>query len=300
MRVEDLETPVPVIDLDRVDNNLAKMQAYCDKHRLRLRPHIKTHKMPAFAHQQVERGAIGITCQKLGEAEVLARAGLGPILIANQIAGATKVDRLFAIAARVDTIATVESEFNVQELEGGCARAGRAIDVIIEVDTGMHRCGTDSPAETVTLAKRIARGPLNYRGVMGYEGHAVLLPDREKRETTAREALTILSRHVEALRGAGLPPAIVSAGGTGTYDIAGSWPDVTEVQAGSYVFMDGAYRRVRPDLGMSALTLLTTVIARRGDRVIVDAGMKSSSIKAGCGKCGACSALSTYERGIRQ
>ena len=110
---------------------------------------------------------------------------------------------------------------------------------------------------------------------MGYEGHAVLLPDREKRETTAREALTILSLHVEALRGAGLAPAIVSAGGTGTYDIAGSWPDVTEVQAGSYVFMDGAYRRVRPDLGMSALTLLTTVIARRGDRVIVDAGMKS-------------------------
>ena len=275
MRKFDIDTPALVLDLDLVEDNIAVMGAYFRSRPQKLRPHFKTPKTPEIARRQLAAGAIGITAAKLGEAEVLARAGLGPILIANQIAGAAKVDRLFAIAARVGTIATVESEFNIQELERGCVRAGQAIDVIIEVDTGMHRCGTDSPGETVGLAKRIARGPLNYRGVMGYEGHAVLLPDREKRETTAREALTSLSRHVEALRSAGLPPAIVSAGGTGTYDIAGSWPDVTEVQAGSYVFMDGAYRRVRPDLGRSALTLLTTVISRRGDRVIVDAGMKS-------------------------
>jgi len=110
---------------------------------------------------------------------------------------------------------------------------------------------------------------------MGYEGHAVLIPDPAKRENTAREALTVLSRHVDGLKSAGLAPEIVSAGGTGTYDIAGSWPDVTEVQAGSYVFMDGAYRIVRPDLGKSALTLLTTVISRRGDRAITDAGLKA-------------------------
>ena len=108
-------------------------------------------------------------------------------------------------------------------------------------------------------------GPLRYRGIMGYEGHAVLVPEKEKRERIAREALTELSRHVAALRGAGFAPEIVSAGGTGTYDITGSWPDVTEVQAGSYIFMDGAYRIVRPDLGRPALTLLATVISRRGD-----------------------------------
>ena len=111
--------------------------------------------------------------------------------------------------------------------------------------------------ETLALARRIRQGPLRYRGIMGYEGHAVLVPDKEKRERIAREALTELSRHVEALRSAGFAPEIVSAGGTGTYDITGSWPDVTEVQAGSYVFMDGAYRIVRPDLGRPALTLLT-------------------------------------------
>jgi D-serine deaminase-like pyridoxal phosphate-dependent protein len=103
----------------------------------------------------------------------------------------------------------------------------------------------------------------------------VLVRDKEQREKLAREALSVLSRHVDSLRSAGFAPAIVSAGGTGTYDIAGSWPDVTEVQAGSYVFMDGAYRLVRPDLGLPALTLLTTVIARRGDYAIADAGMKS-------------------------
>jgi D-serine deaminase-like pyridoxal phosphate-dependent protein len=139
----------------------------------------------------------------------------------------------------------------------------------------MHRCGAATPAETVAVARRLARGPLRYRGVMGYEGHAVLIPDRERREAAARDALTTLTAHVEALCAAGLAPEIVSAGGTGTYDLAGSWPGVTEVQAGSYVFMDGAYRIVRPDLGRSALTLLATVIARRGQWAIIDAGMKS-------------------------
>ncbi len=275
MRKSEIDTPALILDLDIVEENIAAMAEYFRGRPQKLRPHFKTPKTPEIARRQLAAGAIGITAAKLGEAEVLARAGLGPILIANQVAGPAKIDRLMAVAQRVETIATVESEFNIRELEDGCARAGHAIDVIIEVDTGMHRCGAESPDETVTLARRITRGPMRYRGIMGYEGHAVLLPDPEKRKTTAREALTTLSRHVDALRAAGMPPEIVSAGGTGTYDIAGSWPDVTEVQAGSYVFMDGAYRIVRPDLGKAALTLLTTVISRRGDRAIIDAGMKA-------------------------
>ncbi|MGO9605491.1 MAG: DSD1 family PLP-dependent enzyme [Candidatus Binataceae bacterium] len=275
MRKQDIDTPALILDLDVVEENIAAMAGYFAARTQKLRPHFKTPKTPEIARRQLAAGAIGITASKLGEAEVLARAGLGPILLANQIAGAAKVDRLFAIANRVEIIATVESEFNIRELEEGSVRAGRALDAIIEVDTGMHRCGAESPEETVALARRLARGPLHYRGIMGYEGHAVLVADRDKREATARDALTTLSRHVAALRAAGLPPEIVSAGGTGTYDIAGSWPDVTEVQAGSYVFMDGAYRTVRPDLGKPALTLLSTIISRRGDRAIIDAGMKS-------------------------
>jgi D-serine deaminase-like pyridoxal phosphate-dependent protein len=275
MRKQDVDTPALLLDLDAVEENIASMARYFAARPQNLRPHFKTPKTPEVARRQLAAGAIGITAAKVGEAEVLARAGLGPILIANQVVGRTKIDRLFAAARAVEIIVAVESEFNVAQLEEGAKRAGASLGVIIEVDTGMHRCGTAAPAETVELARRIGRGPLRYRGVMGYEGHAVLIPDREQREATARAALTELSAHVDALSRAGLAPEIVSAGGTGTYDIAGNWPGVTEVQAGSYVFMDGAYRFVRPDLGRSALTLLATVVARHGEWAIIDAGMKS-------------------------
>ncbi|HXW84498.1 MAG TPA: DSD1 family PLP-dependent enzyme [Candidatus Binataceae bacterium] len=275
MRKQDIDTPALILDLDVVEENIHAMAEYFRGRPQKLRPHFKTPKTPEIARRQLVAGAIGITAAKLAEAEVLARAGLGPILLANQIAGIQKIDRFFAIARRVPIIATVESEFNIRELEDGAARAGHGADAIIEVDTGMHRCGAESEEETVALARRLARGPLKYRGMMGYEGHAVLLVDRDKREATARDALTLLSRHVETLRAAGLAPEIVSAGGTGTYDIAGAWPEVTEVQAGSYVFMDGAYRKVRPDLGRPALSLLTSVISVRGDRAIIDAGVKA-------------------------
>lgn len=275
MKKNDIDTPALILDLDVAEENIRVMGAYFAARPQKLRPHFKTPKTPEIARRQLAAGAIGLTAAKLGEVEVLARAGLGPVLLANQIAGAQKIDRFFAASARVGLIGTVESAFNVREFAAGAARAGRSADVIIEVDTGMHRCGTESPDETVELARLVKSSGLNYRGVMGYEGHAVLIPDAEKRIATARKALATLSQHVEALRSAGLAPEIVSAGGTGTFDIAGNWPEVTEVQAGSYVFMDGAYRIVRPDLGRPALTILATVISRRRDHAIIDAGMKS-------------------------
>jgi D-serine deaminase-like pyridoxal phosphate-dependent protein len=275
MRKDEIDTPALILDLDVVEENIAAMAAYFRDRPQKLRPHFKTPKTPEIARRQLAAGAIGITAAKLGEAEVLARAGLGPILIANQIVGRPKIDRLLALPEGVEVIVAVESDFNVRELEEGAARTGRTPQVIIEVDTGMHRCGTSNPEETVELARRIVSGPLRYRGIMGYEGHAVLIEDAADRERRARDALDQLSGHVAALRAAGFAPEIVSAGGTGTYDLAGSWPDVTEVQAGSYVFMDGRYRGVRPDLGRPALTLLATVVARHGGYAVVDAGLKS-------------------------
>jgi len=275
VRRDEIDTPALILDLDVMEENITGMATFFAGRPQKLRPHFKTPKTPEIARRQLEAGAIGITAAKLGEAEVLARAGLGPILIANQIVGRQKIDRLFALPATVEVIVAVENELNVRELEEGAVRTGRTPQVIVEVDTGMHRCGTANPEETVKLAQRIVQGPLRYRGIMGYEGHAVLVEDKSEREGRARDALERLSRHVAALREAGLAPEIVSAGGTGTYDIAGTWPDVTEVQAGSYVFMDGRYRTVRPDLGQPALTLLATVIARHGDYAVIDAGMKA-------------------------
>lgn len=275
MNKQDLDTPALILDLDVVEANLAAMAAYFRDRPQRLRPHFKTPKTPEIARRQLEAGAIGITAAKLGEAEVLVDAGLGPVLIANQIVGRQKIDRLMGLLARGEVIVAVESELNIRELEEGMARSGQTAQAIIEVDVGMGRCGTRNAEETVQLAQRLADGPVHYRGIMGYEGHAVLMGDPAERIAAATAAMEKLSGHVRALRDAGLAPEIVSSGGTGTYDIAGSWPDVTEVQAGSYVFMDGRYRTVRPDLGTPALTMLVTVIARHGDSAIIDAGLKA-------------------------
>jgi len=275
MKKYDVDTPALLLDLDVVEANIAAMADFFRDRPQRLRPHFKTRKTPEIARRQLEAWAIGITAGKLGEAEVLVNAGLGPVLIANQVVGRQKIDRLMGLLARGEVIVAVESEMNVRELEEGAERSGQAPQAIIEVDIGMHRCGTANPEETVELAQRLADGPVRYRGIMGYEGHCVLIADAAEREAKTQQSLERLSAHVRALREAGLAPEIVSGGGTGTYELTGSWPDVTEVQAGSYVFMDGRYRQVRPDLGRPALTMLVTVVARHGDYAVIDAGMKA-------------------------
>ncbi|MGH2585538.1 MAG: alanine racemase, partial [Dehalococcoidia bacterium] len=234
MKKHDVDTPALLLDLDVLEANIAAMAAFFRDRPQKLRPHFKTPKTPEVARRQLEAGAIGITAAKLGEAEVLADAGLGPVLIANQIVGRQKIDRLMDLLGRGEVIVAVESEHNIHELEEGAVRSGRAPQAIIEVDVGMHRCGTTNPEETVELVQRLTEGRVRYRGIMGYEGHCVMIEDAAERAEKAHTALERLSAHVRALRGAGLAPEIVSAGGTGTYDIAGAWPDVTEVQAGSY------------------------------------------------------------------
>lgn len=276
MRISDLDTPCLLVDLDAVEANIAKMAAFFANRPAKLRPHFKTPKTPEVARRQLEAGAIGITVAKLGEAEVLADAGLGPILMANQVVGRIKIDRLMALLARgVDITVAVESQFNIDELVAGMARSGQRAAGIIEVDSGMHRCGTTSTADTVRLARALIEAGIDYRGIMGYEGHAVLIADAAERSTKADASTSIVRDHVEALAEAGLAPAIVSVAGTGTAMLSGTKPWVTEVQAGSYVFMDGRYQGVLPGEFASALTLLTTVISVREEYAVCDAGLKS-------------------------
>ncbi len=276
MHIDDLDTPCLLLDLDVVESNIARMAAFLEGKPAKLRPHFKTPKTPEVARRQLAAGAIGITVAKLGEAEVLADAGLGPILMANQVVGRVKIDRLMALLTRgVDITVAVESEFNIRELVDGAARSGQKPGAIIEVDSGMHRCGTSEPAETVRLARLMKDSGIEYRGIMGYEGHAVLLPDAAERGVQADAALSIVARHVDALAEAGLAPAIVSVGGTGTFELSASREGVTEIQAGSYVFMDGRYQAVLPGKFECALSILVTVISVHGDYAVCDAGMKS-------------------------
>jgi D-serine deaminase-like pyridoxal phosphate-dependent protein len=278
MRVEEIDTPALVVDLERMERNISAMARFFASAPASLRPHWKTPKCAEVARRQLAAGAIGITCAKLGEAEALAAAGVRTsVLIANQLVGAAKLARLVALARELpELIVAVDSAAQVDALDAALAGTNARLGALIEADTGMHRCGTASPEESVALARRIGASRVAWRGVMGYEGHAVLVPDAAKRKELAESATARLLEHVRALESAGLAPEIVSAGGTGTFDQTGSTPGVTEIQAGSYVFMDGRYLDVRSDFE-PALTLHTTVIHRRGRMLITDAGVKSLS-----------------------
>ena len=157
MHIDELDTPVPVVDLDIVEHNLAKMQAYCDAHGLALRPHIKTHKIPSFAHRQVELGAKGITCQKLGEAEVMIDAGLDDILISYPLVGATKADRLAALSRRAKLRVGVDSKLAVETVAAAARASNVPIGILVEFDSGNARTGVTSVDEALALAIQIGK-----------------------------------------------------------------------------------------------------------------------------------------------
>ncbi len=276
LRVEDLDTPALLVDLEALERNIRRMADFFASVPANLRPHVKTHKTPAIAHKQIAAGAQGITCAKLGEAEVMAAAGIDDILIANQVVGPAKIARLMGLARQISVTVAVDNPQNVADLSAAATAAGATVGVLVEVNVGMNRCGVAPGEAAVALAQQVARSPgLRFRGVMGYEGHCVAIPDRREREEKARAAMALLIATKEMIEAAGLPVEVVSGGGTGTFDITGRYPGVTEVQAGSYVTMDTSYRRL--DLGFEcALTVLTTVISRpQPGLAIVDAGMKA-------------------------
>jgi len=159
MHIDELDTPVPVVDLDIVEHNLAKMQAYCDSHGLALRPHIKTHKIPSFAHRQVELGAKGITCQKLGEAEVMIDAGLDDILISYPLVGAAKADRLAALSRRAKLRVGVDSKLAVETVAAAARASNVPIGILVEFDSGNARTGVVSVDEALSLAIQIEKTP---------------------------------------------------------------------------------------------------------------------------------------------
>ncbi len=267
MFLDDLDTPCVLIDVERVEANLARAQSYAQAHGLALRPHIKTHKLPRFALRQVELGAVGITCQKLGEAEVMVDAGVRDIFLPYNILGEAKLARLKALAARVRMSVTADSEVVVAGLSRTFAGAAHPLPVLVECDTGMGRCGVQTPAEALALAKRIAASPgLAFAGLMTY-------PAAGKVEANA----SWLAEAVDLLRREGLAPAVVSNGGTPDLWHAGDVKVATEHRPGTYIYLDRF--QVAKGVGAlddCALSVLTTVVSRpTPERAIIDAGSKS-------------------------
>lgn len=277
----ELDTPALVLDLEALERNIARMATFLGDKPARVRPHTKTHKCPTIAWKQLEAGAIGITCAKLGEAEVMARAGIRDILIANQIIGPTKITRLVNLAVDTKVMVAVEAAENARQLSEAALAAGVRLRTLIEVDVGMGRCGTAPGDETLTLAREMAALPgLRLEGIMGYEGHAVMIPDPAQRRATAEKAMALLVSTKERLEADGIPVGIVSAGGSGTYNITGAYPGVTEIQAGSYATMDARYKGVIPEFE-TALTVVAQVISARGDHAVIDAGLKTMTPEFG-------------------
>jgi D-serine deaminase-like pyridoxal phosphate-dependent protein len=272
---EYIDTPALLLDLDAIEFNLARAADFIKTTSAKLRPHIKTHKCPVLAQKQVRAGAVGVTCAKVGEAEVMAKAGIADILIANQVVGARKIMRLMDLLAISDVKVAVENEGNVAQLSEAARERNKTLPVLIEVDVGMGRCGVKTADEAVALARKIdaAKG-IQLAGIMGYEGHIIFTFERAEREKAARECMDALVGVKKRLEKEGFPVGIVSGGGTGTYDISSKVEGITEIQAGSYLTMDATYGYL--NLGFKqALTLMTTVIAIHGDHVILDCGMKS-------------------------
>ena len=271
-----------MVDLDALARNLERMTAFADRTGKRVRPHAKTHKSPLIGRMQLDHGAIGLCCAKLGEAEVMADAGIGPLLITTEIAGEPKVARLVALRKRTEVMAAVDDMDAARALSAAMLAAGQVLDVLVDVNVGQERTGV-VPDGAGELAACIAslKG-LRLRGMQAYEGHLQHIYNEAERRAKWREcADRMLAARDDVLK-RGLSVEILSTAGTGTCAFAAELPEVTEIQAGSYPFMDSDYAQVEGLPYESSLTVLASVVSRqRGDTAVIDAGWKAISTDAG-------------------
>jgi D-serine deaminase-like pyridoxal phosphate-dependent protein len=281
--VEEIDTPAIIVDLDIAEANIAAMAKFAKDNNISMRPHMKTAKSPYWALKQIEAGAIGVCAAKVGEAEILAEGGVREILIPNQVVGATKIRRLMGVASRSNVTVAVDSHENVAELSAAAQAFNTEIGVILEIETGMNRAGVEPGEAAVTLAKAVeAAAGLRFDGIMGYEGGSVFIEGFEARKESALLTIDKLLQAADDIEGAGLPVKIISAGGTGSYDITGKVDRVTELQCGSYLFMDAKYMEVfegHDHPFQTALTVLGTITSRPvPGRAIADPGMKAIAV----------------------
>lgn len=264
MMVSDLDTPALVCDLDVLDRNLAATAAHCKEIGIPFRAHIKSHKIPEIAHRQIQSGAIGIVCQKLGEAEVMVAAGLRDILIPYNIVGLIKLERLTRLVRRATMTVALDSEETARGISDQANADGVTVRVIVELDTGGKRCGVQSPIEARDLARKIVRMPgLDFQGIMTY-------PSRP-------EARPFLDETIDLLRADGIAVATVSGGGTGHEEIS-KQIGCTETRSGSYVWEGLTRVRTSADLSPERCpvrVVCTVVSTPAPGRIIIDGGMKT-------------------------
>ncbi len=274
----ELDTPALVIDLDALERNIAWLSRFFREQGVAWRPHAKSYQCARLARMVVDAGAIGVTCAKLGEAEVFGAAGIRDLLITCPLVGPRKLARLVELRRLADPIAVVDHADHVRALEQAAASGGVRLRVMIELELGMNRCGAIPGPPVLELARQIADAPhLDLAGIMGWEGHLLMIADATEKSQKIREAMTRMDESRQMLESEGLPCPIVSAGGTGSFPMTATTGLVTEIQAGGAIFMDLFYRnKCHIEPLEFALTVMASVTSRpTPQRAVIDVGRKS-------------------------
>jgi D-serine deaminase-like pyridoxal phosphate-dependent protein len=275
-RRAELVTPALVLDIDAAQRNIDHMASELKGiGGATIRPHYKTHKSPDLARRQLAAGARGLSMATVWEAAILAAAGMDDLFVVNTVAHPAKLRALAGLARDHRILVAVDEVPNAEALSAAAAAAGSTLGIMVEVDTGMDRCGVDSAADALALARRVADLPgLRFDGITGYEGHCSLTRDNDLRHERQREAMAFFTGVAALLEADGIGCPIRSAGGIATWNWTAAFPGMTEIQAGTYVVMDNFHGVMVPGFEHS-LTIQATVISRQSGHVIVDAGSKS-------------------------
>ena len=276
-----LDTPALLVDLPPMERNLATMEGFFRDRPAKLRPHFKNHRVLALADRQMAAGAIGLTCARLWQAEALVRHGIKDVLVANEIAGEGMIRRFVELSHAAPVIVAVDDPRTVDDMAFLAGEARELLNVVVDIDLGLNRCGVPSVEATLDLARYVVSKGLKLRGLMEYEGHLQTLSPGPAKERAVTAAMQTLAEARKRLEEAGLPVEIVSCGGTGDFAIAGSYGGITEIQAGSYLLMDTWYAPAAPQFEITLSVLATVISKKEGNRLVVDAGVKALSCERG-------------------
>jgi D-serine deaminase-like pyridoxal phosphate-dependent protein len=280
-RIQDLDTPALLLDLPTMESNLRRMAKFISDGRAVLRPHFKNHQSVWLCQKQLEAGAIGITCATLAQAELLASHGVKSILIASEITNAGKINQLAELSRQGDVIVALDNTHVATDMGRISRNKKTSLNVLIDLNIGQNRCGVDPGEPALSLAKAALQQGLIVRGVMGYEGHLTLTTPGPEKEKACRAALDLAVNTKHLLEQNDIACEIVSAGSTGTHLITARHPGITELQAGTYLTMDGSYQPFAADYS-PALSLLVSVISKTEcKRFVIDAGRKALSGERG-------------------
>jgi D-serine deaminase-like pyridoxal phosphate-dependent protein len=274
-----LSTPALLVDLDAFESNVAAMETLLSPAGKTVRPHVKTHRTPELARRQLGGRARGITCSTVGEAEAMVDAGIDDVLVANEVVDTARIARLVRLAERAEIAVAVDDPEPVRALSGSAATAGATIGILVDVDTGLGRCGVPSSSEAVALAREVRRLPgVRFRGIMGYEGR--IRASVDSREAKIAGAFSRLAETKAALENEGIQVDIVSGAGTSTLREALADPTITEIQAGVYVLMEPDIEDLALPFRCAAI-IRGTVISRHPGRIVLDIGRRSVGIEYG-------------------